>query len=65
MIGDMDLSLLEADVLERGGIGMYATKSKEGMTYTFYRESDEVVYVSNLTEEQAQGILNMLVEVVE
>lgn len=65
MIGDMCLSLIEADSLERGGIGMYAVKSKEGMTYTFYRTFDDVVYVSGLTEDQAQGILNMLVEVIE
>lgn len=65
MIGDMCLSLMEAESLERGGIGMYATKSRDGMSYTFYRTSDDVVYVSDLTEEQAQGILNILVEVVE
>ena len=64
-IGDMDLSVLEADTLDRCGVGMYAVKGQNRTTYTFYWDYDKKIICSDLTEEQAQGILTMLVYLAE
>ena len=62
MIGDISLSIAEMEALERAELSMYATRDKDGITYAFYRTYDNVVLCDNLTEEQAEGMLRLLVE---
>lgn len=61
MIGNICLSIAEMTALERAELSMYAVHDKNGTTYTFYRNYDSLVLCSNLTEEQAEGVLMMLV----
>lgn len=65
MIGNIMLSILEADALDRAGLSIYATRSKDEVTYTFYRVCDQIVYCNKLTEEQTLGILAVLIYTIE
>ena len=49
MIGNMDLSIIEMDTLDRAGLSMYAVHSKDGMKYSFYWEPSGVVCCEGLT----------------
>ena len=61
MIGDICLSIAEMEALNRAELSMYAVHDKNGTTYSFYRTYDDIVLCSNLTEEQAEGVLMLLV----
>ena len=59
----MMLSPEEFDLLDSMKIYMYSVSDKTGLHYVFYFGPDERTYIRDLTQEQAQGLIDLLKEV--